>query len=668
MRILPVRFRVRALALLLVPAGMVAAEDHPPIVYDFGVSGVVLEYNEHKPLFQLHTRWDRYDPADRVLLPRDFAEVNVIEEEVQKRLEFRRPPSDWPSSLTVTVTLMRLREEVEGKISVESAGEVEIRRVKFPCVDVVPTYPYDTLLMAHPMGDAMAYPTRVIGGHLGGEAAYRYPATLGMQYMVLYHRGRSYYVSAYSTGDETFEHSGQNIDGGLRLSCVWFPFLREGVWKSPACGMAVLPGGWHAAADLYRSRMGEVFRPARPPAWMRENFHGWMQVSFKGGRPDPPFRFTDIPSLYGKVEDLGLNVLHLFSWGRGGFDNDYPLRYPSENSGTVAELRAAMEQVKRRGGHVVLSTNGRLIDPDTDWNATHGGYRAYALDEKLEPYPERYAGNLFYVACPSVEAYRDALFDNVDRMLRLYGNHAAQIDQISCTPANFCWNPAHHHRTPATNWLAPAETMLKRIHEHYRSEDPDFFVWAEGTNERFGQYYEVHQGHGEEGRWTAGDSQPEQYLYTYPDAIVTGISNDISMLCHTYGQGKPFDVNLRHLDDPQFAWLLKRLVQVRKAESVYFMRGVFRDTVGVEASGDAERWWRIDRREGRGLLVNLWARGHDLKDTSEATVRLPEADWPVRAVFPEDLIVTKEGSTWRCRWTGPIATLMSEPPDDAVTR
>lgn len=139
------------------------------------------------------------------------------------------------------------------------------------------------------------------------------------------------------------------------------------------------------------------------------------------------------------------------------------------------------------------------------------------------------------------------------------------------------------------------------------------------------------------------------------------------MMCHTYGQGKPFDFNIRHLSDPQFVWLLKRLVQVRKDEATYFLRGVFRDTVGVEASGDAVRWWRIDRREGRGVLVNLWARGHDLKDASEATVRLPESSWPVRAVYPEDLQITKEGSMWRCRWTGPIATLMSEPTDDAVT-
>ncbi len=652
--------RLGLLGIVWLPLMEASAESHAPLLYDFGVGESIIEYDRQRPLFELHTTWNRYDKSDRVLSPWDFERITQEARGADTHLTFEQPPSDWPQALKVRVHLHRANEEVEGRITVETSGRLEIRRVKFPCIDVTPTYHYDTLLMAHPMGDAMYYPTRVIGGRLGGEAAYRYPATLGMQYMVLYHAGRSYYISAYSTGDETFEHSGKNIDGGMRLSCVWFPFLKEGAWESPTCGVAVLPGGWHGAADLYRSRMGKVFQPPEPPAWMRESFHGWMQVSFKGARKDPPFRFTDIPMLYDKVEELGLNVLHIFSWGQGGFDNNYPLRYPSPNNGTAEELRAAMDEVKSRGGHVVLYTNGRLIDPDTDWNAEHGGYRAYALNEELEPYPERYAGHLFYVACPSVEIYQDALFDNFQRMLNLYGNNAAQIDQTSCTPANFYWNPAHQHRTPASNWIAPTERMLKRIHEYHRSKDPDFFVWGEGTNERFGQYYEVHEGHGEEGWWTAGDSLPEQYLYTYPDAIVTGISNDIQMMCHTYGQGKPFDFNIRHLSKPKFVWMLKRLIQIRKQESDYFLRGRFRDSVGVEASGDAVRWWRIDRRDGKGMLVNLLARGFDLRDRAEASLRLPADKGELRAIFPEDLRISREGSSYRLAWTGPMATVVLE--------
>jgi hypothetical protein len=651
---------------LIITASVVAAAQvvlgaETPLTFDLGVPGSVIEYDGRRPLFELHTSLDRKDPRDRVLGPGDFGEVSSTTIGLAPTITYAHPPAPWPTDLRVTVHFTSETDEIEARLSIESPGGVEIRRVNFPIIDVVPTYPFDTLLMSHPMGDAMHYPNRVIGARMGGEAVYRYPATLSMQYMVLFNGGRSYYLSAYSTGDETFEHSAKTLDNGMRLSCVWYPFLDDGRWESPPCGLSVLPGGWHAAADLYRRRMTKVFQPPPLPAWMHESFHGWMQVSFKGAQTNPPFRFTDIPALYDKVEDLGLNVLHIFSWGQGGFDNNYPLRFPSPNNGTPEELRAAMDEVRSRGGHVVLYTNGRLIDPDTPFYAEGGGHRAIAVTEDWKPYVETYAGNTFYVACPSTAPFQDALFDNFRRIVLDYHANAAQIDQVGVTPGVFCFNPNHPHPAPSRNWLAATDHMLERIHTFYREKDPDFFVWCEGTNERFGRWYEVHQSHGEEGWWTPGDSLPEQFRYTYPDYLLTGISDNIQMMCHTHGQGKPFDFNLRRLSDPDWVRLLKALVRVRKAEPAYFLRGRFRDTVGVEATGEHIRCWRIDRDEGPGTLVNVWARGRDLASRAEASVRLPEPDWPARAVYPDDLTLTCDGTWIRMKWTGPIATLASEP-------
>ena len=645
----------------LLAAGMSSPGQDGTLQFDFGVPGATIDYDDGRPLFELHTSLGRKGSNDRVLTPKDFGEVASVTTGQAPTITYSHPPAPWPEGLSVTVHMARMGQEIETRLSIESPGGIEIRRVKFPIIDAVPTHHYDTLLMSHPMGDAMYYPKRVIGARMGGEAVYRYPATLSMQYMVLYNGGRSYYLSAYSTGDETFEHSAKSISGGLQLSCVWFPFLNEGKWESAACGFAVLPGGWHSAADLYRNRMGKVYKPPPLPEWMRESFHGWMQVSFKGARKDPPFRFADIPGLYAKVEGLGLNVLHIFSWGQGGFDNNYPLRYPSPNNGTAKELREAMDVVRSRGGHVVLYNNGRLIDPDTDFFAEHGG-RSIAMTEEWKPYVETYAGNTFYVACPTAPAFQDALLDNFRRIVQDYHGNAAQIDQIGVTPGVFCFNMQHHnHTTPANNWLTATDRMLERIHDFYREHDPDFFVWCEGTSERFGQFYEVHQSHGEEGWWTPGDSLPEQFRYTYPDYLLTGISDDIQMMCHTHGQGKPFDFNLRRLNDPDWVRLLKELVQVRKDEPAYFLRGLFRDTVGIEVAGQQVRGWRIDRRDAPGTLVNIWAVGRDLKDKATASVNLVRADWPARAVYPDDLSIKKNGSWLELKWTGPIATIAAEP-------
>ena len=133
------------------------------------------------------------------------------------------------------------------------------------------------------------------------------------------------------------------------------------------------------------------------------------------------------------------------------------------------------------------------------------------------------------------------------------------------------------------------------------------------------------------------------------------------MMCHTHGQGKPFDFNLRRLSRPDWVRLLKRLVEVRKAEPAYFLQGRFRDTVGIEVSGRQVRGWRIDRRGAPGTLVNIWAKGRDVSAHAAASVKLPEPDWPVRAVYPEDLSIEKDGSWLTLEWTGPIATLVAEP-------
>ena len=60
-------------------------------------------------------------------------------------------------------------------------------------------------------------------------------------------------------------------------------------------------------------------------------------------------------------------------------------------------------------------------------------------------------------------------------------------------------------------------------------------------------------------------------------------------------------------------WLLKRLVNVRKAEPAYFLRGLFRDTVGIE-----EPDHRVD-------FVGPGAGGEEQHDENDAFHRAPPA-------------------------------------------
>lgn len=647
---------VVVLACALRPA---AAADPLPLRFTFDAVPETIEFSREQPLFEIDTRvegtWRRDEP---VTTSADFQSVERHDDGDVTTLVFTGPPEPW-ADVRVTVAFTRREKEVEATIEVENHGPTPVNCVRFPYLHARPTHPFDRLLLSHNAGENIRYPNRHLGGRLGGQICIWYPAQLAMQYGVLYNAARSVYLSAYSTRDETFSLSAQNISGGLLLCCSWYPFLADGTWKSPPCGFAVFRGGWHSSADLYRSRMAAIFKPPTLPQWMQDEFHGWVQLGLKGGSPTPKYRFSELPDVYRRIAEIGMNTLHIYSWCPKGLDHLYPEYWPSPNLGTEEELRAAMDEIKAMGGHVDFYTNGRLLDPDTDWFRQHG-VASFAVSSEGEPYIERYAGVQFRVACPMAKAYQDTMVETFERMIGRYHIGGAQIDQIACTPGNFCYSRDHGHAKPNTNWFPGLETMLSRIRGVYTRMDSDFFTWEEGVNERLGQYVEVSQSHGEDYSWTGDDSLPEQFRYTYPDYVVTGLCDSIETLCYTFGQGKPFDFQLRRLDRPDFARLVKDLIAVRKAERAYFLRGRFTDTMGLEWTGGDVRCWGLRRADNRGILVNFWARGTQPGQSAEAHIRSPREGCEARAVYPDDLKITSDGRWLSLRWTGPVATLVWE--------
>ncbi len=250
---------------VLLLAGHAVAADSGTVRFEFDVQGIAIEFDDDRPLFELHLALEQKDPDEKQLAPKDFAKVDRAENKDRLTITWGEPPAPWPKDLRVTATLTRLKREIEARLRIDNPGPLPVTRVRFPIIAVRPTYHYDTLLLSHPMGDAMYYPKRVIGARMGGEAVYRYPATLAMQYMVLFNQGRSYYLSAYSTGDETFEHSAKTIRRGLRLSCVWYPFLEKGEWQSPTVGSACCPADGTQQPTSIATAWGRSSSPRRCP-------------------------------------------------------------------------------------------------------------------------------------------------------------------------------------------------------------------------------------------------------------------------------------------------------------------------------------------------------------------------------------------------------------------
>ena len=563
-------------------------------------------------------------------------------------------------------------------LSVEAEGERTLTSVRYPIVPNPNLTMADALLMATPWGDNLQRPAQDIRQYCaakgtswvydyiqcgqGDEVVYRYPSIMAMQYMVLHNPQACRYVAAYATGDDTMTfHARATGRYAVELSVTHYPFLRAGAWTSPVCARADLRGDWHAAADVYAARMRPFFSDPDTPAWMRAPgtaWQGWVGLLSREEGKAPAFTYSQWPTLYRRVAEAGLDTLYVYGWPNNGHDTLYPDYEPDPVQGTAQELKQAIREIDAMGGRAMLYTNGRLVDPNSTFGQADRG-DALCRDRTGAPYIETYGTSSRYaVVCPAQESYVRHLTAVIARLITDYGAHSAQVDQISCNCGHFCYRKDHDHSTPANNYLPGVARTLRGIRATHRRLNPDFFTWCEGCHERFGQYYDVEQGHGEEWTWQIGESIPEQFLYTFKGRIVTGMSRDIQQLSHSFIQGKPFDVDWFSLEDPVFFALLREMVAFRKRHAAFYLNGVFLDDAGMRTEA-AIKACAIHSPARGELLVLLWRKGASAETTGDTVLTLPAGAEQAAGVFPAacEAQPLSQG-VWHVRFQGPVAALV----------
>lgn len=483
---------------------------------------------------------------------------------------------------------------------------------------------------------------------------YTYPSIMAMQYMVLYNESRSLYMATYSTGDETMTfHAKTTGKYSLELSINHYPFITSGVWQTPECSISILDGGWHKAAKIYSRRMGSVFKAPDSPPWMEKEYHGWVEVIMKRENTPPKFKFSEIGEVYRKIyQDTGINHIFLVGWHDNGHDTKFPRYLPGEECGTVEELISAMEDVKAQGGRCSLYTNGRLVDINEEYYKS-GGKNAVSLKEDGTEYIETYkTSSVFAVTCPGTDEYCAQMADVTKRIAGDYKADGMFIDQISCNLAPFCYSKNHYHTKPSNNFLPGVERQLKEMRRAHKKINPDFHTFAEGCHERFGQYYDVNQGHGEEYTWQIGKSMPEQFLYTYPDRIVTGHCADKQQMYHSMAQFKPLDVKPECYEDPSNLEPIRRYVALRKAYPEYFLQGKFIDDEGFVYSNNI-RVFAVEAQD-QTMCISLWKRGSDENSKNEGEVKIPQGWEYDECIFPEKAELRQDGNWLQANWIGPV--------------
>jgi hypothetical protein len=72
--------------------------------------------------------------------------------------------------------------------------------------------------------------------------------------------------------------------------------------------------------------------------------------------------FGDIPRLMQEAMDMGFNHLLLSGWHEDGFDYGFPHYKPNHLLGTEEDLKNAVAEAKRMGGHIAFYVNARLCN------------------------------------------------------------------------------------------------------------------------------------------------------------------------------------------------------------------------------------------------------------------------------------------------------------------
>jgi hypothetical protein len=308
------------------------------------------------------------------------------------------------------------------------------------------------------------------------------------------------------------------------------------------------------------------------------------------------------------------------------------------------------------GVRPVLYTNGRIMDPQSDFYRS-GGKSSRCISAQGAPAIETYSNSVkFEVACPMSDAFRQQMVRRVEAVVGQYGAVAIQIDQISSADAIMCHDSTHGHTRPSSNFLPGYDRLLQEVQAAGRAINPDFFIWVEGCHERFAQYYDVSQS-GDEGDGCGLDvPRPEQFPFVYPHLKVTGPAGSVNLLCHSFCQGKALDIPADKLADERLCSQLRTFVALRKAMPEYFLRGTFRDNVGVDVAGQA-RAFRIVRDDGKADMVNLWVRGAGEDQACRAYLRATRGNGLVTSHYPAKVNIEQHGEWSVVEWTGPVAVV-----------
>ncbi len=349
----------------------------------------------------------------------------------------------------------------------------------------------------------------------------------------------------------------------LITSICQYPAVTEGEEISPApVVVSMYEGDWKAGAEFYgKFARSTYFKPVEPRDWVKK-MTGWQRIILRHQYGEIFFKFEDLPKAYLDGKKYGLDTLLVFGWWKGRFDNGYPHYEVDEELGGAEGLKAAIAEVKRLGGNVILYNNGILIDKNTDFYRELGHDVAkididgneYLMNYKFEKdgtYLRNYGYKSFVEACQATEEWPAKLEEN-GRLKLSFDPSGIFFDQVGGI-SRLCFNEKHKHGKRVDDELYFRRENIARLRALLRDDQS---IGTECTNDAVSGCVDYLHGcdyanyYKRGARDSVKNLYPQLFRRTFPEIIMSnrfihdcrpGWQNELN---YAFVQGFRYDIAL----------------------------------------------------------------------------------------------------------------------------
>ena len=232
--------------------------------------------------------------------------------------------------------------------------------------------------------------------------------------------------------------------------------------------MMAYTGSWHQAADRYRTWAQRVcYRRGFPLGC--ESHALTAHYDFKWQDGTFTHTFKDIPELYKRTAQEGIDHLFMAGWFTGGFDHMYPEFYPDLQLGTVMDFIDAVRSVRRRR-KCTFYINASLFGKASHYHPTLGMDWAVKGPDG-EPIERKFFAGYFTINCRGVHAYQRHMRDTVRWLVGEVGASGVYLDTFAAIGPHLCFDTTHSHPHPA-HWNQDALATLRMVEDGIRQANP----------------------------------------------------------------------------------------------------------------------------------------------------------------------------------------------------